>query len=391
MDYCTQLLSRLVSMDTDSETKKGYGECANFIAEEARKLRLKPKIVFAPAPDKKPRPNVLIEYSIGMDKTVVFAAHYDTVPAGKGWKTDPFKLTRKGGRLFGRGASDNKGAIAVALSALKKLKQRGKSNVNVKLIFSCDEEVGSEFGLRYLCEKRKKEIDGDLAIVLDAGSRYIGIGCSAAVLGKIFIKGEQGHAGYPHKARNVLNSVIPFLNDLKDYSKEREKVLSKLDAQPGSPKKKVWGRFNITMLNAGVKENVFPPEAMVGFDLRLIPEEDEKKTLDSFKKFVGKLFKKHDLDGRVELNSHGGYFVDERESKIKKAISLIRKVSGKHVKTAASLGGTDGTFFARAGIPVLEFGPASKNSNFHGTNEFILADDLRKGGEFIKKFCENYA
>ncbi len=83
------------------------------------------------------------EYGEGAEVAAV-VAHVDVVPAGEGWETDPFMLTRKGDLYFGRGTADDKGAAVVALYCLKALKDEnitGKRRLRV--IFGAGEETGS--------------------------------------------------------------------------------------------------------------------------------------------------------------------------------------------------------------------------------------------------------
>ena len=72
------------------------------------------------------------------------AAHLDIVPAGEGWDTDPFTLTRKGDMVYGRGVSDDKGAVIASLYAMKLVRESGVPlNKRVRLLMGCNEETGS--------------------------------------------------------------------------------------------------------------------------------------------------------------------------------------------------------------------------------------------------------
>lgn len=85
------------------------------------------------------------EYSCGKEGLAAVLAHVDVVPAGMGWDTDPFTLTRKGNLLFGRGVVDDKGAAIVALYCLKALKDHGVTGKrSIRAIFGAGEEVGME-------------------------------------------------------------------------------------------------------------------------------------------------------------------------------------------------------------------------------------------------------
>src|SRR5207248_6820473 len=79
--------------------------------------------------------------------TVFLYAHHDVQPINyaERWKSDPWKLTRREGRLFGRGAADDKGAVAAQLGAIAAcMKTRGGLPVNVKMVVEGEEEVGSK-------------------------------------------------------------------------------------------------------------------------------------------------------------------------------------------------------------------------------------------------------
>lgn len=82
------------------------------------------------------------EYGEGQEYAGVLT-HVDVVPAGDGWETDPFTLTTKGNRLYGRGVADDKGAAVVSLWCLKALKDAGVTGSRrLRCVFGCGEEVG---------------------------------------------------------------------------------------------------------------------------------------------------------------------------------------------------------------------------------------------------------
>jgi succinyl-diaminopimelate desuccinylase len=72
-------------------------------------------------------------------------AHLDVVPAGDGWKTDPFGADVADGRIYGRGTNDDKGPAVAALYAMKAVQMAGiKLKKRVRLILGCDEESGMD-------------------------------------------------------------------------------------------------------------------------------------------------------------------------------------------------------------------------------------------------------
>ncbi|HEX2986306.1 MAG TPA: Sapep family Mn(2+)-dependent dipeptidase [Caproiciproducens sp.] len=94
------------------------------------------------------------EFGTGNEVAAV-VAHVDVVPAGEGWETDPFTLTKKGNLYYGRGAADDKGAAIVALYCLKALKDENvQSKRRLRVIFGAGEEIGSDDIEQYLASEQ---------------------------------------------------------------------------------------------------------------------------------------------------------------------------------------------------------------------------------------------
>jgi succinyl-diaminopimelate desuccinylase len=377
LEYELRVLKEIVAVNSDSVTKDGYTECAEAISSEAEKIGLEVEVYDSreKTKDHLPRPNVVASLDVGADETLLGIAHYDIVPPGTGWRHDPFTLTVDGERAYGRGAADDKSAIAALLGAAKKI---GKgSRLNFKILATADEEVGGEYGLGFLLND--VGIKGDAALIVDAGPELLSIGASGINQGTITVRGKQGHAGYPHLSLNALHGMARLIVELEKFQKFREQKLSMLDAPPGSPNKKVWGRFSVTMLQSGTKSNIIPGTAEATFDMRLIPEEDCVKAQRELEEFLEKV----DLGNReykVDLQftlTGGNYFTDPQLPFVQSFKRAIEKVTGTEVLLAAELGGNDGRFTSAKGIPTISYGPISKDTNFHGVDEFVWLRDIR--------------
>lgn len=380
------LLSRLVGIDSDSNVKTGYVECADVIKKEAESIGLKTEVYDSAelAADKKPRPNLVARLDVGARQTVLLATHYDVVAAGTGWRHDPFKLTVEGDKAFGRGAADDKGAIVSVMGALRELRTK-TPKANVALLACPDEEVGGELGLGYLVNHAK--IRGDAAVVVDAGPSVVSIGASGLLWGKVTVKGKQGHAGYPHLAKNAIHEAIPFLERLSKYSKIRERVRSKIPAPPGSPYKQIWGRFSLTMLSAGAKENIIPGECEARFDLRVCPDEEYENAKKGLDRYFEKLRSSMKVQATLEytLQNASNYCIDQKHPLVRLFSRAANEAFGQKIPVAGELGGNDGHYLAKVGIPVVSFGPIRDDCHFHGVDEFVYLRDL----EQVKKALVN--
>jgi len=379
-----KLLSKLVAFDTDSTTKANYRECAELIRQEAEDAGFAARIHDAKglAEDGKPRPNVVVDLEAGAKQTLVLATHYDIVPPGEGWKHLPFKLTVENGKAFGRGANDDKGAIVACLSAMRDLRRLAESNVNVRLLATCDEEVGGDCGAGYLVDKMR--IRGNAALIVDASPRII-TGASGIVHGKIIVKGKQGHAGYPHEARNAITYALPFLQEMEKFNNIRERKRSALKASPRQPHSNIWGRFTLTMLNAGEKENIIPGSCEARFDMRLLPEEDPKAAIRELRDYFTKMKLQKQVDAHLEITDEHPGFVTPKNSRFLETFSKI--VPGE---ATGMLGGNDGRYFAVHNIPTISFGPGRHECNVHGRDEFIYLEDLELLRHVIYNLCANW-
>ncbi|MDI9644453.1 MAG: M20/M25/M40 family metallo-hydrolase [Candidatus Verstraetearchaeota archaeon] len=373
--YELRVLEELVAINTDSTRKCGYEECASVIAGKMKEIGLKVD-VYDPVDivgDGKRRPNVVGTLDIGAEETLGLVTHYDVVPPGEGWHRDPFRLTVEGGRAYGRGAADDKSAIAACLGALSKTKESGK--YNVKLIASPDEEVGGRWGIGYVLGEVALKLD--CGVVVDAMPDMVCIGASGIIQGEIRVRGVQGHAGYPHRADNPIPKLAAIIKDFEAFIRQRESKLSKIDAPPGSPKNKVWGRFSFTMLGSGEKENVIPPKAWARFDMRVLPDEPIAEARSELAEYFRKKQEQLGIDAELKLLHEDTGFLTPPESPfVQRFRRATASVFGKPLPLGASLGGDDGKFLASRGIPVVSYGAIAEDTRFHGTDEFVYLKDL---------------
>lgn len=383
LEYEINLLSKLVEIDTESESKKGYEKCASIISNESKRHSLGVEIIDGEkgAKDGLPRPNIIVTLDAGSDVTLLLESHYDIVPPGPNWKYQPFKLTIEDGKAYGRGAADNKASIAAAIGAMAQLKKE-KRDINLKLIAGVDEEIGGRYGLDYVLTDCG--LKGDGALILDAGPERLYLGASGIIWGKITVLGKQGHAGSPFRAKNAIDEAVKLLAALKPYKRQVERKESILRAPPDAPKKHVWGRFTVTIIKAGEKENIIPGECEIRFDRRLLPEESVEQAANELKAFFEKAVQKAECNATLEFtNKTPGYHTSSDHALVKAVSESLRKTIGRRLPFAGELGGNDGTFFAKNGIPVISYGPIRDDTNFHGINEFVHLEDMRHTRDLV--------
>ena len=340
-------------------------------------------------------PTVMAEAGGGGER-LALVSHYDVVPARGPWlvggrEVDPYEPVVLGGKVYGRGAADDKSAIVASIAALAELLEEGvKLRYRPCVVVTGDEEVGG-YGVRALLEAGYR---WDRVVILDAGADYLSVGASGVIHGWISVKGRSGHAGYPHRAVNPVEAAIRLANYLLDaYKPARARRVSRLSSPPGSPIPRVWGRFSITIMKLAPgepeKHNRIPAGAMLGFDVRLIPEEDLGEALRELYSFVSEAAARLGVECEVKAWGQRGWYTSDEEF-IEEALRAARGAYAAvglkpEVGVAAELGGNDGTFFYEAGMPVLAFGAMRPECNVHSENEFVYVRDLVLLKEFVKR------
>jgi acetylornithine deacetylase/succinyl-diaminopimelate desuccinylase-like protein len=227
--------------------------------------------------------------------------------------------------------------------------------------------------------------------VVDSSPDYVSIGASGVVSGTITVHGTQGHAGYPFAYNNAIHLSLPLLTVMLDYIDVRRKIQSNLPAPPGTPHQNLWGRFSMTMYEAGSKTNVIPGKAEISFDCRLIPEEDPEEVQKEIETFLERAKEETGVEATIEFKmTVHGWGSDPDNPFIRSFHEAVQEVAGSDTPIAADLGGNDGHFFTEVGIPTACYGTLADDNNYHGLDEFMHLKDFEKVKEALILFSERF-
>lgn len=371
-------LMDLVRVDTTAPGRRNYRRAVELIRGEAESIGMDTHIQNF-KDEKGYLPNLIAWKDLGADRNLLLLSHYDVVPATGPWSLgnvvfDPFDPLRIDGRIYGRGAADDKSAVALSLSACGRVLRRGKAKYNPILAVVGDEEVGGN-GVVALAERGLKEagVEPDAVIVIDAAPDFVGIGASGVIHGDLVVKGRGGHAGRPFSAINPVHLAVKLADELlTGFSQVHASRLSAIPSPPGSPVPKLWGRFSITRMEAGTQHNVIPSEARLGFDIRFIPDEPKEDVITRFKAAVSAAACKLGVEVEVSVKEtlNPGWMTEPNDDFINDVLNSYEKHFGSRAM-AGSLGGNDGFVFARRGIPTASLGTIELESNAHGELENV--------------------
>jgi acetylornithine deacetylase/succinyl-diaminopimelate desuccinylase-like protein len=291
-------------------------------------------------------------------RTVVFAPHLDTVGV-KGMTVPPFRLSSKGGRLYGRGAADTKGPTAALLSALdrwSRSKERRETNVKWTIVATAGEEQGS-LGAEFLC---KRGLKADFAIALEPTDLKVVTAAKGVLRVRITAAGRAAHGSTPHKGINAIYRLMPLMEAVREgisrkLSTRRHALLGKATVNMGS-------------IIGGGELNIVPATCTIGLDFRTHPD----CTGDAVLKMLRTAVSIHAPGARMEIICNRNAFVADRGGEW--ALQLRRASRG----WATADWFCDANIFNLYGIPAVAFGPGSIEQA-HTKDEFIEERELADG------------
>ena len=228
-----------------------------------------------------------IEYGEG-DEIIGVLAHLDVVPTGEGWTNPPFEPTIKDGKIYARGALDDKGAAVASLYALKALKDMGvQLNKRVRLILGTDEETSSRGVKRYL----EVEKMPDLGFSPDA--EFPIIYGEKGILSFDLVTKKVNSIIKKFKAGDRYNVVpeVAYVELTKDYQKEFIEFLNFKNYEGGIK--------NNTYIIYGKRAHAMEPKNGINATLRMVEFLDTILE-DDFIKFINKYLQSSRLDNMNE-------------------------------------------------------------------------------------------
>jgi len=314
---------------------------------------------------------------------LVFAGHTDVVPTGPvaQWSQDPFTPTHRGGKLYGRGASDMKTSIAAFVVAVEEfVAAQPRAPLNLALLLTSDEEGPAVDGTVVVCEALKARgekldycIVGEPTSVQRTGD-MIKNGRRGTMSGKLTVKGVQGHIAYPHLAKNPIHLFAPALAELVAIEWDRGN-----DFFPPT----TWQVSNIHGgTGAG---NIIPGTLVVDFNFRFCTE----STPQSLQQRLTTVLNKHELEYDLTWTIGGLPFLTTPGTLVNAVREAIRAEAGIETELSTTGGTSDGRFIAQICPQVIELGPT--NATIHKIDEYIPVADIEPLKNIYRRVLEKLA
>lgn len=299
-----------------------------------------------------------------------FAGHTDVVPAGEegDWASPPFDAAVKDGKLWGRGASDMKGAIAAFAGAAARAVKDGKVKGVLSLLITGDEEgKGVNGTVKMLQWLREQNIKIDHCLVgepsnPDAMGDMIKVGRRGSINCWLTIVGKQGHVAYPHRAKNPIPALMKKLLHLAetplDEGYER--------FQPSN--------FEVTNIHIGNDaHNVIPAKATARFNIRFNPTWTGTSIQNWLKDQIDPIAKETGATYTLDCVVSGEAFLTTDMKFLGILSECVEEKTGRKPEYSTS-GGTSDARFIKDYAPVAEFGLVG--ATMHQVDEHVDVGDI---------------
>lgn len=310
---------------------------------------------------------------------VVLSGHTDVVPVdGQAWTVEPFAMSERDGRLYGRGAADMKGFIACVLAAVPAF-VAAPLRTPVRLAFSYDEEVGC-LGVRsMLAALEQRPHKPVLCLIGEPTELKPVLGHKGKLAMRCQVHGAACHSAYAPYGVNAIEYAARLIGKLGEIG-ERLAAPELHDERFDPP----FSTVQTGVIKGGRALNIVPAECEFDFEVRALPGFDAQVVADELERFaeaelVPKMQAVEPATG-VSLRPLSAYpgLATAPDSEAARVLAMLSGSDG--FGTVAF--GTEGGLFEQAGIPTVVCGPGSMDQG-HKPDEFVSLEQLRGCDEML--------
>jgi acetylornithine deacetylase len=315
---------------------------------------------------------------------IVLSGHTDVVPIdGQEWSSDPFTVTEKDGKLYGRGTCDMKSFVAVTLALVPEFK-RTQLKTPVHLAYSYDEEVGCLGVRRLLSDLRTNGIQPLGCVVGEPTSMKVIRAHKGKIAMRCRVHGYECHSSLAPKGVNAVQYAAELVAYIAGMGRrfaaegpyDREFDIPHTTAHTG-------------VIRGGTALNIVPKDCNFDFEFRHLASQDPRQLLAEVQNFadtklVPEMHKVHADTGVTweELSVFPGLSTNEDADIVQRA----KAASGSNSTSKVAFG-TEAGLFEAAGIPAVVCGPGDIEQA-HKPNEFVALDQIALCEAFLRRFVQ---
>jgi acetylornithine deacetylase len=353
----------------------GEAEIAQAIATRLRKT---PGITVELQEVVSGRPNVIANVGTGQGRTLMLNGHTDTVTIEG--MAEPFSARVDGNRLYGRGASDMKAALAGMIVLLEEVARAGDFPGKIVATFVVDEEYAS-IGTQAICDQIERW-QPDAALVLEATQLQIGIAHKGFVWAEIDTHGFAAHGSRWQDGVDAITHMGRVLSGLDELSQG----LLNLPGHPrlGPPS------IHASLISGGQELSSYPASCHLEVERRTIPGENVEEVRTELQSILNRL---EEADDRFSATLKMGlvrhaFEVGEDAPIVQAVLAASQQVLNLTPEFGGSAGWMDSALLAAAGVPTAIYGPGGFGE--HGFEEWADLDILEKFANVLARIAYDF-
>ncbi|MFB4250840.1 acetylornithine deacetylase [Pseudomonas idahonensis] len=371
-----ELLARLVGFATVS--RDSNLELIGFIRDYLAGHGVDSELIYNP---QRTKANLFASIGPSDRSGVVLSGHTDVVPVdGQAWSVEPFVLSEREGRLYGRGTADMKGFIASVLAAVPGLVRR-ELRIPIHLAFSYDEEVGC-LGVRPMLERLQQRPHKPLLCLVGEPTELRPVlGHKGKLAMRCQVRGAACHSAYAPYGVNAIEYAARLIGKLGEIGGQLARP-EHHDPRFDPP----FSTVQTGTIKGGRALNIVPADCEFDFEVRTLPEFDAQAVVDELQRYAQDQLLPQmqavQADTGIALQPLSAYpgLATAADSE---AAELLALLSGSRAFGTVAFG-TEGGLFHQAGIPTVVCGPGSMDQG-HKPDEFISLEQLHACDAMLRR------
>lgn len=315
---------------------------------------------------------------------IVLSGHTDVVPIdGQEWSTDPFRIVEKDGKLYGRGTSDMKSFVAIALSYAPKFLAQ-KLETPIHYAFTYDEEVGCLGAKRLIEVLREMPVKPKACIVGEPTEMQVIAQHKGKKSWRVDVRGFECHSSLTHMGANAVEAAAELIAFIKSLAR------NKRDNGPFDPEfAPPYTSLHTGTVNGGTALNIVPKDCSFLWEIRYLPQDDVDALFAEVvayakTKLEPELKKIDPACGFTftQISEFPGLATDDRAG----VVELAKALTGANRVQKVAFG-TEAGLFSELGIPTIVCGPGSIEQA-HKPDEFIALSQIGLCEAFMERLLQ---
>jgi acetylornithine deacetylase len=376
------LIERLVAFDTTS--RESNLDLIGFVQDYLEGCGVGSELVYD---NDRRKANLYATIGPADKGGILLSGHTDVVPVdGQAWDSEPFKVTEKAGCLFGRGTSDMKSFIAVALALVPEFVER-RLTTPLHLAFTYDEEVGCVGVRPLIAALKERPVRPTACIVGEPTLMRPVIAHKGKRSMRCRVHGLESHSALAHEGVNAVEAAAEIVAFLKRMAR-RKRDEGPFDAGFTPP----YTTVHTGVIHGGTALNIVPRDCSFDFEFRNIPADDADLLLAEVKRYAETVL----LPEMHSVSRATGIAFDERNAVTgldiapdHPLVQLMRSLTGANALGKVSFCAEAG-LYQDAEIPTVICGPGSIDVA-HKANEYVALDQIRQCESFMRRLMDHLA